>query len=156
MRNLWIGIDAGKTAHHCVVIDSEGQRLLSRRIINDENAIQELIDNVAGLADGGNAVWATDLNSGGAALLLALLVAAEQSVFYIPGRVVYHSAAGYRGEGKPTPRTRRSSRTRPACAVTCTRSVSRTRRLLRCGSSPGTALIGCVTAPAPSTESVHC
>lgn len=100
MRNLWIGIDAGKTAHHCVVIDSEGQRLLSRRIINDENAIQELIDNVAGLADGGNAVWATDLNSGGAALLLALLVAAEQSVFYIPGRVVYHSAAGYRGEGK--------------------------------------------------------
>lgn len=100
MPNVWIGIDAGRTAHHCVVVDSEGQRLLARRIINDENMIQTLIYDVTRLADGGKAVWATDLNSGGAALLLALLVAAEQSVFYIPGRVVYHAAAGYRGEGK--------------------------------------------------------
>lgn len=88
MPNVWIGIDAGKTAHHCVVIDNEGQRLLSRRINNDENVIKELIDDVTRLADGGKAVWATDLNSGGAALLLALLIAAKQAVFYIPGRVV--------------------------------------------------------------------
>lgn len=58
MRNVWIGIDAGKGAHHCVVVDSEGQRLLSRRIINDENAIQALIVDVARLADGGNTTWA--------------------------------------------------------------------------------------------------
>ncbi|WP_052059367.1 IS110 family transposase [Rhodococcoides fascians] len=100
MPNVWIGIDAGKAAHHCVVVDNDCKRLLSRRIINDESMIQTLIDDVASLAAGGKAAWATDLNSGGAALLLALLVAADQEVFYIPGRVVYHAAASYRGEGK--------------------------------------------------------
>lgn len=100
MPNVWIGIDAGKTAHHCVVVDREGQRLLSRRISNDESVIQTLIDDVATLAEGGKATWAKDLNSAGAALLLALLVAADQAAFYICGRVVYHAAAGYRGEGK--------------------------------------------------------
>lgn len=100
MTNVWVGVDAGKTAHHCVVIDHEGNRLLTRRFGNDENDILTLIEDVERTADGGDAVWATDINSGGAALLLAHLIDAKQSVFYIPGRVVYHAAAGYRGEGK--------------------------------------------------------
>ncbi|ORI13545.1 IS110 family transposase [Rhodococcus sp. 1168] len=100
MTKVWVGVDAGKTAHHCVVVDSDGQRLLSRRIVNDESTIEKLIDDVTALSDGSTATWATDLNSGGAALMLALLVAAKQVVFYIPGRVIYHAAAGYRGEGK--------------------------------------------------------
>ncbi|MFF3002321.1 transposase [Kitasatospora sp. NPDC057940] len=32
------GVDIGKEHHHCVVIDSEGERLLSRRVLNDEPA----------------------------------------------------------------------------------------------------------------------
>lgn len=36
MPQLWAGVDAGKTRHHRVVIDSEGRRLLSRRVANDE------------------------------------------------------------------------------------------------------------------------
>jgi transposase len=44
--------------------------------------------------------WAVDLYEGGAALLLGLLIAADQSVLYIPGRTLNRAASGYRGEGK--------------------------------------------------------
>jgi len=97
---LWAGVDAGKSEHHCVVIDADGKRLLSRRVANDEAALAELISTVTTLADGGEPTWAIDLNAGGAALLITLLVAAEQQVLYIPGRTVHHASAGYRGEGK--------------------------------------------------------
>jgi transposase len=100
LQQLWAGVDAGKSEHHCVVIDSEGRRLLSRRIANDEPAILELISAVTDLADGGQMTWATDLNHGGAALLITLLLAGDQRLLYIPGRTVYHASAGYRGDGK--------------------------------------------------------
>lgn len=99
-QQLWAGIDAGKSDHHCVVIDTEGNRLLSQRIANDETVLLELIQTVTALADGGEVTWAIDLNHGGAALLIALLIAAEQRLLYIPGRTVYHASGGYRGDGK--------------------------------------------------------
>lgn len=99
-QQLWAGIDAGKSAHHCVVIDGDGQRLLSRRVANDETVLLELVDTVITLADGGEVTWAVDLNHGGAALLIVLLVAAEQPLLYIPGRTVHHASGGYRGDGK--------------------------------------------------------
>jgi hypothetical protein len=36
---LWAGVDAGKAAHHCAVINADGQRVLSRRAVNDEAAL---------------------------------------------------------------------------------------------------------------------
>jgi transposase len=99
-QQLWAGIDAGKTDHHCVVIDTDGQRLLSQRITNDETALRELITAVTALADDGDVTWAIDLNHGGAALLITLLIAADQRLLYIPGRTVYHASGGYRGDGK--------------------------------------------------------
>ena len=53
-QRLWAGIDAGKTAHHCMVVDADGQRVLSRRIDNDESALLELIRAVTSLAEGGH------------------------------------------------------------------------------------------------------
>ena len=44
--------------------------------------------------------WATDLNHGGPALLIALLVAYGQNILYIPGRIVHHASMLYRGESK--------------------------------------------------------
>ena len=44
--HLWAGIDAGKAHHHCVVIDAEGNRLLSQGIPNDEPALLDLVANV--------------------------------------------------------------------------------------------------------------
>ena len=93
MTAVWAGIDAGKRAHHCVVIDSTGRLLFSRRVVNDESALLELIAAVRAVAGGDAAVWATDLNAGGAALLIALLAQRGQQLLYIPGRIVHHAAA---------------------------------------------------------------
>jgi transposase len=96
---LWAGIDAGKRAHHCVVIDHEGSVVLSTKVDNGEAELLGLIGTVTGLADD-DVCWATDLNAGGAALLLALLAERSQRVLYLPGRIVHHAAATYRGDGK--------------------------------------------------------
>lgn len=100
MVHLWAGIDAGKAHHHCVVIDADGKRLLSQRVPNDEPALLQLLVGVLELADGDEVVWATDLNHGGPALLIALLVGHGQNILYIPGRTVYHASKIYRGDGK--------------------------------------------------------
>ncbi len=97
---LWAGIDAGKAHHHCFVIDGDGNRLLSQRVPNDEPALLQLLANVLELAAGDSVVWATDLNRGGAALLIALLIGHGQDILYIPGRAVHHASKIYRGEGK--------------------------------------------------------
>ena len=100
MPTLWAGIDSGKTAHHCVVINTAGMVLLSRRVSNDETELLELIAMVVDLGEGEDVCWATDLNGGGAALLITLLAAHGQRLVYLPGRVVHHAAATYRGDGK--------------------------------------------------------
>lgn len=100
MPTLWAGIDAGKRTHHCVVIDHDGGLRLSTKVGNDETAILDLIANVIALAGDGEVCWATDLTDGGAALLIALLAAHGQQLLYIPGRIVHHAAATYRGDAK--------------------------------------------------------
>ncbi|MFY9765606.1 MAG: IS110 family transposase [Mycobacterium sp.] len=99
-QHIWAGVDAGKADHYCMAIDGDGQQLLSRRVTNDEAALLEVIAAVTTLADGGEITWAIDLNAGGAALLITLLIAAEQRLLYIPGRTVYHASGSYRGDGK--------------------------------------------------------
>ncbi|MGW2402134.1 IS110 family transposase [Kitasatospora sp. NPDC001664] len=98
MSGIWAGIDAGKGHHHCVALDAEGGKLLSRRAANDEPELLKLIADV--LALGEDVTWAIDLADGGAALVIALLVGHGQRVLYIPGRTVNRASAGYRGEGK--------------------------------------------------------
>ena len=61
---LWAGIDAGKAAHHCVAINADGQRVLSRRVVNDEGALRDLIRAVKALADGGAPCAAVHQESG--------------------------------------------------------------------------------------------
>lgn len=103
MVQLWAGVDAGKPHHHCVVMDADGTRLYSQPVADDESALLNLIADVVGLSGspgGGEVVWATDLNHGGAALLIALLAAHDQRLLYIPGRTVHHTSKTYRGDGK--------------------------------------------------------
>jgi hypothetical protein len=99
-QQLWAGIDVGKSAHHCVVIDSDGKRLLSSRVTNDEAELTHLIEAVAGLVDEPVVTWEIDLNHGGAALLIALLLDRDQHLLYIPGRTVHWASGTYRGDGK--------------------------------------------------------
>ncbi|MGC5004708.1 IS110 family transposase [Streptomyces sp. DT203] len=49
-ENWAAGLDIGKEHHHCVVIDAKGERLLSRRVLNDEAELLELIGDVLALS----------------------------------------------------------------------------------------------------------
>ncbi len=98
MPELWAGVDVGKEHHHCVVINARGERLLSRRVLNDETALLELIADV--LAISTDALWAVDLNHGGAALLIGLLINHDQPMTYLTGLAVHRASGSYRGEGK--------------------------------------------------------
>jgi transposase len=95
---IWAGIDAGKTHHHCVVIDDTGKRLLSRRVANDESELLQLLADVLALGD--EAAWGIDLADGGAALAITILLNHGQPLLYIPGRTVNRASEGYRGDGK--------------------------------------------------------
>ncbi|MFD3537786.1 IS110 family transposase [Streptomyces sp. NPDC058664] len=98
MAIIWAGIDAGKTHHHCVVIDESGRRLLSRRVANDEPDLLELITDVLTLGD--EVTWGIDLADGGAALAIGILLNHDQLVNYISGRAIHRASESYRGEGK--------------------------------------------------------
>ncbi|QDN96209.1 IS110 family transposase [Streptomyces sp. RLB3-17] len=95
---IWAGVDIGKEHHHCVVIDERGERLLSRRVLNDEPALLELIKDVLTLSE--DALWAVDINHGGAALLIGLLLGHDQPMVYITGLAVHQASTAYRGQGK--------------------------------------------------------
>lgn len=72
---IWAGVDIGKEFHHCVVVDERGERLLSRRVFNDEPALLELIADVLALSSH------------------------DQPMVYITGLAVHQASAAYRGQG---------------------------------------------------------
>jgi len=139
---LWAGIDAGKAAHHCVAINADGQRVLSRRVVNDEAAFIDLIRADKELAGGGSVRWAIDLNSGGAALLITLLLDDGQDLLYIPGRTVHHASGAYRGDGKTDLLTELSASSRRGCVRRRARLVRFAAREQRCGCAAGVVRAG--------------
>ncbi|MGW7530639.1 IS110 family transposase [Streptomyces sp. NPDC054783] len=98
MAQIWAGTDIGKTHHHCVVLNAEGERLLSRRVLNDEPELLALLADV--LALDVDVVWAVDVADGMAALWISVLLHHGQRLVYIPGLAVNRASAGYRGMGK--------------------------------------------------------
>ncbi|WP_338688317.1 IS110 family transposase [Streptomyces acidiscabies] len=95
---MWAGVDIGKTHHHCVVLDAEGKRLLSRRVLNDEPELLALLADVLAIDE--DVVWAVDVTEGMATLLISVLLNHGQQLLYIPGLAVNRASAGYRGTGK--------------------------------------------------------
>jgi transposase len=98
MDRAWAGIDAGKEMHWVHVLDVSGEKLLSRKVKNDEADLSALIDEVLSLAE--EVVWAIDQPGGGATLLLGLLWQREQRVLYVSGLTVDRSRDTYPGESK--------------------------------------------------------
>ncbi|MCF1512403.1 IS110 family transposase [Streptomyces glomeratus] len=107
MNRIWAGTDCGKTHHHCLVLDDEGNALLSRRVANDEPELLKLVGDVLDVADGREVTWALDMAGGGPGLLIALLVNHSQELVYIPGIAVNRASDGYRGTGKTDARDAR-------------------------------------------------
>lgn len=95
---IWVGIDAGKGHHWAVALDADGETLFSTKVINDEVQILTLIETAREQAD--EIRWAVDISGRASTLLLALLIAHNQNVVYVPGRTVNHMSGAYQGEGK--------------------------------------------------------
>jgi Transposase len=85
-EQAWAGIDAGKEHHHVVVIDSDGHRLFSRRVLNGESELGKVID--AGLDRANTVTWAIDLADGPAALMITLLLERGRRLVFLPGVAV--------------------------------------------------------------------
>lgn len=98
MYKAWAGIDAGKEIHWAHILDASGEKLLCRKVTNDEADLLALIDEALSLAE--EIIWAIDQPGGGATLLLGLLWGREQKVLYMPGLTVDRSRDTYPGESK--------------------------------------------------------
>jgi transposase len=92
---VWAGVDVGKEHHWVCVVDENGVVVLSRKVINDEQAIRELVAEIEGLAE--QVSWAVDLTTVYAALLLTVLADAGKPVRYLAGRAVWQASVTYRG-----------------------------------------------------------
>jgi transposase len=77
------------------VVDDNGKVVLSRRLVNDEQPIRELVAEIDDLAE--RASWTVDLTTVYAALLLTVLADAGKAVRYLAGRAVWQASATYRG-----------------------------------------------------------
>lgn len=97
-EQVWVGIDAGKAHHWAVGVNATGEKVLSRKVVNGEDEILDLMVAACEMAD--EVRWAIDICGRASTLLLALLIANGQSVVYVPGRTVNRMSGAYRGEGK--------------------------------------------------------
>ncbi|MEU0470939.1 MULTISPECIES: IS110 family RNA-guided transposase [Amycolatopsis] len=98
VRKVWVGIDVGKGFHHACAVDEVGKVVFSRKVANGQAAIEQLIGRTT--AKAAEVVWAVDMTSGAASLLLTLLLATGQPVVSVPGRLVNRMAGAFAGEGK--------------------------------------------------------
>src|SRR6201998_2789926 len=100
---VWAGVEGGKEQHWVAVVDDTGAVVLSRKVVNDEQQIRELVAEVDRL---GSAVsWTVDLTTVYASLLLTVLADAGKSVRYLAGRQGWGGPRGSPGgggtEGRP-------------------------------------------------------
>src|SRR5437588_5931648 len=92
---VWAGMDVGKEHHWVCVVDDTGAVVLSRKLVNDERPIRELVTEIDRLAD--QVSWTVDLTTVYGSLLLAVLADAGKSVRYLAGRQVWQASGTYRG-----------------------------------------------------------
>lgn len=95
---IWVGVDVGKAHHHACAVDVTGKVVFTKRLANEESAIDRLIARAVKAA--AQVRWAIDMTSGNAGLLITLLLATGQPVVYVPGRLVNRMAGAFPGEGK--------------------------------------------------------
>ncbi|MFI1378423.1 IS110 family transposase [Embleya sp. NPDC020886] len=141
VAGIWVGVDIGRTHHHCVAIDDRGNTLLTRRVANEEADLRALITDVTVL--GVDPLWIVDLPDGPTDLLRTLLHDRGQQLVYLPGRFMHNVAGSYPGEGK--------SDARDAAILA---DQARVRRDLRTLSPPNTIAVDLALLTARRTDLV--
>ena len=74
---VWAGVDVGKEHHWVCVVDGNGNVVLSRKVVNDEHTMRDLVAEIDKLA--GEVSWTVDLSNVFAALLLTVLADAGKT-----------------------------------------------------------------------------
>ncbi|MEV4623830.1 IS110 family transposase [Asanoa sp. NPDC049573] len=97
LAQVWVGVDGGRQTHHAAAVDVAGRVLWSMPVVNDQQAIAEMLARVS--ADD-EVLWAVDLIGCETGLLRAMLAAAGHRTVYVPGRTVKTMAEGFAGEAK--------------------------------------------------------
>jgi transposase len=95
--DVWVGLDVGKEEHFAEVLDNDGERLLSRSVVNDQAALEGLLDRAATYGTVGVVI---DQPGSIAQLVLAVARGREVPVAYVPGLVMRRAADLYPGEAK--------------------------------------------------------
>ncbi|MEL5955671.1 IS110 family transposase [Streptomyces sp. CLV115] len=95
---LWAGIDVGKGHHWITVVDSDGESLWNRKVINSESDILAAFGEAMGMSD--HVIWALDLIDGPASLLLGVLANHGQNPRYVTGSKFAAFKKSFSGQGK--------------------------------------------------------
>lgn len=95
--NVWVGLDVGKEEHFAEVLDDTGGRLFARSLVNDQAALEALLERA-----GEHGVPGLVIDQPGSIAQLALAVARARQVpvAYVPGLVMRRAADLYPGEAK--------------------------------------------------------
>jgi predicted DNA repair protein MutK len=80
--NVWVGLDVGKEEHFAEVLDDDGERIFARSVVNDQAALEALLDRAA---EHGTAGLVIDQPGSIAQLALAVARDREVPVAYVPG-----------------------------------------------------------------------
>ena len=95
--DVWVGLDVGKEEHFAEVLDDGGERIFARSVVNDQAALEALLDRAATHGTAGLVI-----DQPGSIAQLALAVARDRQVpvAYVPGLVMRRAADLYPGEAK--------------------------------------------------------
>jgi len=95
--DVWVGLDVGKEEHFAEVLDTDGERIFARSVINDQAALEALLDRAG---EHGTPGLVIDQPGSIAQLVLAVARARGVPVAYVPGLVMRRAADLYPGEAK--------------------------------------------------------
>lgn len=95
--DIYCGIDVGKSAHHAIALTTDGRRILSRDLPQDEAALRVLFSE---LAAHGSVLVVVDQPRNIGALSIAVARASGIDVAYLPGLRMRRIAALYPGQAK--------------------------------------------------------
>lgn len=98
---VFVGVDMAKDEHFAQATTTEGVELFARSVLNDQTAIEQLLDDAG--AHGDVAV-VIDMTASAAQLLLTIAADREVPVAYVTGLQMRRAADLYAGSAKTDPR----------------------------------------------------
>jgi transposase len=98
---VFVGVDMAKTDHFAQAITTGGVELFARSVLNDQAAIEQLLDDAG---SHGNVVLVIDMTASAAQLLLTIAADRDVPVAYVTGLQMRRAADLYAGSAKTDPR----------------------------------------------------